>query len=327
MSPRNPRERILVPQELDGARLDVVLARHVRDRSRTRLQSLVREGCVTVDDAVVTRPNTAVAAGSRIAVDLPGPRAAVAGVDAPTPLDVLYEDEALIVVDKPAGLVVHRNDRYPAATLADIAVQQFGELPSIQGEHRPGIAHRLDRLTSGVLLLGRTTAALEAIKAQFQARTVAKTYLALVHGDPRFHSDWIETSIGPSADGRGRFKIVPEGEGRAASTYYEVRERFHGFAYLELRPRTGRTHQIRVHLHSIGLPIVGDWTYKHPGALKVPLPAEAPPMERQALHAHRIEFDHPVTGERVTFESRLAGDIESLLEWLRTEGLSPGAGA
>ncbi|TDJ67709.1 MAG: RluA family pseudouridine synthase [Planctomycetota bacterium] len=330
MSPSDPRERFLVPQELDGARLDVVLARHVRDRSRTRLQSLVREGLVTVDDVPVTRPNTAVAAGSRIALDLPEPRAPaapVAGAGERAPLDVLYEDEALIVVDKPAGLVVHRNDRYPAATLADMAVAQFGELPSIQGEHRPGIAHRLDRLTSGVLLLGRTTEALEAIKAQFQARTVAKTYLALVHGDPRFDSDWIETSIGPSADGRGRFKVVPEGEGRAASTYYEVRERFHGFAYVELRPRTGRTHQLRVHLHSIGLPIVGDWTYKHAGALKVPLPAEAPPMDRQALHAHRIELDHPVTGKRVSFESPLPGDIETLLDWLRTGELSPGAGA
>ena len=233
----------------------------------------------------------------------------------------------LLVVDKPAGLIVHRNERYQTATLADMAMQQFGDLPSIQGEHRPGIAHRLDRLTSGVLLLGRTTEALESIKAQFKARTVAKTYLALVHGDPRFDSNWIETSIGPSADGRGRFKIVPEGQGRAASTYYEVRERFHGFAYVEVRPRTGRTHQIRVHLTSIGLPIVGDWTYKHAGALKVPLPAEAPAMPRQALHAHRIELDHPVTGERVTFESRLAADMEALLEWLRAEGISPEGGA
>ncbi|MFT5155331.1 MAG: 23S rRNA pseudouridine1911/1915/1917 synthase, partial [Planctomycetota bacterium] len=199
-----------------------------------------------------------------------------------------------------------------------------GVLPAVQGAHRRGIVHRLDRLTSGVILIGRTERAQQKLKEQFQERTVAKSYTAFVYGVPRFQSDWIETGVAPDPRHMGRYRSISaetdlntvEG-GRTASTYYEVKETFNGFAELECRPKSGRTHQIRVHMTSIGMPLIGDSIYRHRGARPVELPDTVSLPGRHALHASSISFEHPVSGERVCYEAPLSADLVALREGLR----------
>ena len=308
--------RFQVPADQHGNRLDRVLAATLGEYTRSRLQQLVKAGRVTVDGEALTRPATPVAAGALLAVDLPPAEAPItAAGDEVHELEVLWEDEHLAVIDKPAGLVTHPNERFRTGTVADLALERWGELPQGQGEDRPGIVHRLDRMTSGVMLLGLSDEGLGGLKRAFQAREVEKTYSAVVHGVPRFDSEWIEAPI-VRVPRRERLR-VGRGEGREASTFLETRERFHGFSHVYAHPKTGRTHQIRVHLEHHGLPIVGDRLYGPRGALEVPLPQEAPPVVRQALHARRIAFAHPVTGEALAFEAELPGDMTVLLEWLR----------
>lgn len=308
-----------VPDALHEERLDRVLVAWLRDHSRSRLQRLVKAGRVTVDGEAVLRPSTPVPAGARLEVDLPpeeGPTTATG--EEVRGLVVLHEDEHLAVIDKPAGLVTHPNERYRSGTVADLAAARWGPLPAVQGEDRPGIVHRLDRMTSGLLLLGLSEAGQEGLKRAFQERRVAKTYEALVHGEPRFDSEWIEAPIvrEPRRE-RLRAGREGEGEGRPAATLVECAERFHGFAHVRCHPRTGRTHQIRVHLEHMGHPIVGDRLYGPRGALQVPLSPDAPPLLRQALHAARLALAHPVTGEALAFEAPLPEDVAGLLEWLR----------
>ena len=322
-APRGSESRS-VPHQCAGQRLDRTLAELWPSISRTRWKSAILSGRIEVNGEVVRRPNEPVEAGDRVQAHVPQAVVASAPDGAPIrELSVLYEDEELVVVDKPAGLIVHANDRFQTGTLADLVMERYGVLPAVQGAHRRGIVHRLDRLTSGVLLIGRTERAQQSLKEQFQARTVQKSYLAFVHGKPRFQTDWIQASIAPDPRHMGRYRIAPvdkfdgerevEVEGvREAATYYEVLQRYRGFAELLCQPKTGRTHQIRVHLTSIGMPIIGDAIYRHPGALPIPLPKEIPAPNRHALHAARIEFEHPATGERVHFEAPLPEDLLAL---------------
>ncbi|MEM9801781.1 MAG: RluA family pseudouridine synthase [Planctomycetota bacterium] len=317
-----------VPDDLGGARLDVALAALVPGWSRSRLQRAIKGGAVRVDGETVLRPNTAVDAGARVEITLVEEVEVSTDVEgrAIAELDVLYEDDAIAVIDKPAGLVTHSNPRQRSGTVADLAVKRYGDLPRVQGEDRPGIVHRLDRLTSGVMVLGRTRAALEALKAQFQARSVEKTYLAVVHGTPRFDTEWLTGAIRPSPKNPERMRVisgpeaeelVEEGEARSAETFIERLEDFGCATLVAAHPKTGRTHQIRVHLQSAGIPIVGDRLYGPRGAVATPLPPDAPKLERPALHARRIAFEHPVSGERVTFEAPVPADVEALLDALR----------
>jgi 23S rRNA pseudouridine1911/1915/1917 synthase len=309
--------RLIVAPEDAGLRLDQLLVRAAPGWSRTRLQSLIKAGRARVAGSVVTRPGLVLDAGAVLELDLPEAPPPGAVPPRTPPLAVIHEDEHVVVVDKPVGLVTHRNEKFQSGTVSDLAVARYGPLPDLRDEGRPGIVHRLDRETSGVLLLARSEVALRELKRQFKHREVEKTYLALVHGDPRFDSEWIESRIGPSARGADRQAVVAGEEGREAATYFEVRERFPGFAFLACQPRTGRTHQIRVHLSSIDLPIVGDRLYRTASAQAHPLPKDAPRLERQALHAHAIAFTHPATGERVRYESPLPADMSALLRWLR----------
>ena len=312
--------RFEVPEELHEERLDRALVALVPGYSRSRLQQLVRDQHVRVDGLIARRPSAPVAAGCELVVDLPPRYEATTAAGEPVAgLVVVYEDEHLAVIDKPAGLVAHPNERFQTGTVSELAVARWGSLPEVQGEDRPGIVHRLDRMTSGLMLIGRTHAALRRLKEQFQERAVEKTYVALCHGSPRFHSEWIEVPIERHPRTPERLRAATEGTGREAQTYIECVERFHGFARVIVQPKTGRTHQIRVHLHHMGLPIVGDRVYRHPGALAVPLADEAPQPHRQALHAAAIAFEHPVSGEWVRFESPLPGDMQALLDWLRAE--------
>ena len=308
-----------VPVELGGTRLDRCLAQLLPEVSRTRIQSWIAEGAVLVDGTRPAKPGVSVSSGQQLRVELrvddPQRREDPRLVQLPT----LFVDEHLIVIDKPAGMLAHPTATLCGATVSELAVRDFGPLPSAQGRDRPGIVHRLDAGTSGVMVLARTQLAVESLLRQFRGRSVQKTYTAIVHNPPRFDSDWIEAAIGRNPRAPQKRIIVPEGEGRASSTFYSVRERLSGFALLDCQPKTGRTHQIRVHLMHIGLPIVGDRMYKHQGPLRVPLAKSAPPLARQALHAARLEFEHPATAERVAFEAPLPADMAELLAWLRRE--------
>ena len=299
-----------------GQRLDRVLVALLPGTSRSRLQSWIRDGRVAVGGRTVTKPGSEVTVGDELVVMLPE-RPAPAPTHSGSELVVLFEDEHLIVIDKPAGMLTHPSARSLSGTVADLAQARFGPLPEIQGENRPGIVHRLDRWTSGVMVLGRTMEVLEDLKRQFQERKVEKTYLALVHGAPRFDTEWIETAIGRPEKKRDRQEVVPDGLGREAVTYFEVRERFHGFTYVACLPKTGRTHQIRVHMTFVGLPLVGDRLYRPRGAIKVPLPDGSPRIDRQALHAQSLALTHPVTGRAMRFEAPLPDDMQALLAWLR----------
>jgi len=330
-------QRHHVPPDLAGSRVDRVLAQLIPSLSRTRLQALVAAGHVRVDGEPVLRRNATVARGALIEIEFQPP-AEPRRPGPPVQLKVLYEDDHMVVIDKQAGLITHRTQRGEGGTVADLAQDTFGPLPSVQGADRPGIVHRLDRLTTGVMVLGRTEAALENLKGQFKERKVQKTYRAIAHGDPRFESDWIELRIAPLQGHFDRYRALPaadstgpsdpealselgqpssQPEGRSASTYYEVLERFRGFVSLKCMPKTGRTHQIRVHMFWAGMPLVGDRQYGPRGGLKYPLPPEAPALSRQALHAQKLEFDHPVSGERVCFEAPIPEDMRALDEWLR----------
>jgi 23S rRNA pseudouridine1911/1915/1917 synthase len=312
--------RLVVPGSSAGRRLDQVLAELAPEHSRTRLVAWIKAGEVRVDGEVVERPAHAVAAHAVLEFAPPPEEHRSGGTGA---ISILLDDPDFAVVDKPAGVICHPSEAVRGGTVSEQAEALFGPLPDPHGdeddepgERRPGIVHRLDARTTGVLLVAKTEAAAEHLVAQFAARSVAKTYLALVFGAPRFLSDWIEAPIGRDGRHGDRMAVVREGEGRSAETYYEVRERFDGCTLLEVRPRTGRTHQIRVHLESIELPLVGDPLYRgrlrHRG-----LPAGAPAIDRQALHAARLEFDHPRTGARVVVEAPLPADMQGLIDWLR----------
>ena len=317
-----------IPADQAGARLDVALAALVQGRSRSQLQRLIKGGGASVGGREVRRPNTPVEAGDRVVLTLDGDQEVSTDVEGAAILDlqVLHEDDAIIVIDKPAGLVCHPNPRQPRGTLSDLARERFGDLPEVQGENRPGIVHRLDRLTSGVIVLGRTLEALRSLKAQFKGREVSKTYLAVVHGTPRFDSEWRTGAIGSSPRNPERMRVVPaaleeelleRGEARTAETLVERVEDLGPATLVAAHPRTGRTHQIRVHLQDAGLPIVGDRVYSKGGAHRTPLPRSVHAMERPALHARRLSFSHPASGEAVTFEAPLPADMEALLEQLR----------
>jgi len=315
----SPVQRFQVPLEMQGARLDRCLAALMPEVSRTRIQAWIAEGAVRVDGSLPAKPGVSVNAGAQLEVEARERNLQRREDPAAVRLPILFADEHLIVVDKPAGWLAHPTATLRGATVSELAVRDFGDLPSAQGRDRPGIVHRLDAGTSGVMVLARSELAVESLLRQFRGRSVQKNYTAIVHNQPRFDSDWIEAAIGRNPKAPQKRITVPEGVGRASATFYTVRERLRGFALLDCQPKTGRTHQIRVHLTHIGLPIVGDRMYKHHGPLRVPLAKSAPQLARQALHAARLEFEHPATGERVAFEAPLPADMAELLAWLRRE--------
>lgn len=310
-----PRE-FLVPPALAGERLDRVLVELLAGTlSRTRVQEMIQDGGVRLDGAPAERPAQLLEAGQRIELhEVPRTRLRPGG-PAGGALTVLYEDEHLAVIDKPAGQLTHPTTVVQGGTVSELAVARFGALPSPQGEDRPGIVHRLDADTSGLLVLAKSAAAGAALVAAFRERAVEKRYLALVQGEPRFDSDWITSPLGRTRQRPDRMQVLPAGEGRPAETLYRVLERFPRFALLDCKPTTGRTHQIRVHLASIDHPIVGDRVY--PGRASAPLPKAAPKVTRHLLHAAGLSFAHPVSGAPLDFESALPADFAAWLEWLR----------
>lgn len=312
--PLAPRE-LQVPSECAGQRLDRVLSQLIPGVSRVRLQELIQDGGVAVDGVLAERASLPVAAGSLLSLSRVARSRERAGGGA-ADFVVLHEDAWLAVIDKPAGMVAHPSEVVRGGTVSERAVARWGPLPGVQGEDRPGIVHRLDADTSGLMVLALERAAAEALVHAFRERAVEKTYLALVHGETRFDSDWISVPLGRRPERPDRISVMEEG-GREAETFYETRERFDGFSLVSVRPRTGRTHQIRVHLAHIGHPLVGDRVYR--GRATPRPPRGAPALGRHALHASELAFAHPSTGEPLRFQAEPPADMRGWLEWLRRE--------
>jgi 23S rRNA pseudouridine1911/1915/1917 synthase len=307
-----------VPEDAAGSRLDRHLADALAGHTRSALRRLILEGRVTVNGMPASKSGVALEEGMTIAVRLPPPRDDRPRAEA-IPLDVVHEDDALLVVDKPAGLVVHPGHGRRDGTLVNALLGRGTRLSPRGAPDRPGIVHRLDRETSGLLVVAKTEAAHAALSDAFSRRAIRKRYEALVWGHPEPAEGVIEKRIGRSRSNPVKMTIRGRGS-REALTRYVVRERLPGFALLTLHPETGRTHQIRVHLQSIHHSIVGDARYggrmwkgvQDAGKRKV-----LRDFDRLALHASQIAFEHPGTGCEVTFSAPLPESFETLLEVLR----------
>ena len=300
-----------------GERLDRWLAGAMPDLSRARLQAIITRGGVLVDGRVA-RPSLRLKSGQAISVRLPAPQPAVP-LPEDIPLAVIYEDRHLLVVDKPAGLVVHPGAGRATGTLVNALLHRVRDLSGIGGVVRPGIVHRLDRGTSGLLVVAKDDASHLALSRQFSGRTVDKEYLAVVLGVPRAVEGTIDVPIGRDPVHRKRMSVRAP-RGRAARSTYRLVEAFDGAALLRVRIATGRTHQIRVHLSALGHPVAGDRTYggrRRPASRRPEARAALEALTRPALHAARLAFTHPSSGERVSFESPLPEDLQALLAALR----------
>lgn len=307
---------------LEPVRLDIVLVEQLEQYSlphtRSKVQQLIKTGCVRVDNAVMTKPAQVVATGTRISVTLPEETSAIEACE--IPLSILYQDESLLVINKQAGLAMHPGAGNRTGTLANaIAAYVRDAVDTFPGGNRPGIVHRLDKDTTGIIVVARTAAAHAHLSAQFSNRTTRRTYLALVAVTPRANrlvqredAGTITTRIGRHPADRKKQAVLNEG-GRKAITHWQRIELFHYAALLELRLETGRTHQIRVHMDSIRSPIIGDKTYGHIDFLPDPLQLQVMAFGRQALHAASLGFTHPVSGEELYFEAPLPDTMEKLV--------------
>lgn len=306
-----------------GQRLDRFLQTRLPELSRTRLQRLIAEGRVRVDGGAA-RASQRLRSGARVTVEVPPPEP-LALVPEPIPLDILYEDAHLLVVNKPPGLVVHPGAGHATGTLVHALLAHCGPaLSGIGGARRPGIVHRLDRGTSGLLVVAKTDAAHQALARALRARAVERRYLALVHGRVPHAEGRIEAAIGRDPRDRLRMAVRPAGRGRPALTRYRVLERFAApvpLTWLEVTLGTGRTHQIRVHLAHLGCPVVGDRTYgrRRAGAAAAALGPWVTALGGLALHAAGLAFVHPATGQRLRFEAAPPPALADLLAWLRAQ--------
>ena len=307
-----------------GTRLDLFLASACSDLSRSRIQKLIAEGAVRLDGIKAKRSHV-VRAGESVTVDVPEPRSAAVEPE-DIPLSILYEDAHLLAIDKPPGLVVHPSPGHGSGTLVNALLHYVRDLAGIGGELRPGIVHRLDRDTSGVLLVAKTDRAHASLSRQMKKRALRKEYLALVAGSPKVRKGEIALAIGRDPRDRKKMRAfrtseAAPGTAREARTLYAIEKEWPAIGVTLLRCRlvTGRTHQIRVHLAATGLPVIGDPVYGRPrydrirdASLRKAL-AEFP---RQALHAERIGFRHPETHEEVEIVAPVPEDLEDLLERL-----------
>src|SRR3989442_509669 len=308
------REFVVSPKG-SGRRLDVFLARPMPEWSRSQLQRQIRSGLVTIGPRTVYKAGEAVAAGDHIGIR--AARRELRGVGEDLPLAIVYEDDDLVVVDKPAGMVVHVGAGVKSGTLVNALLHHISSLSRAGGELRPGIVHRLDKMTSGLVLVAKNDLAHRQLAAQFKEREVHKTYIALVHGRVPNPMGEIVKSVGRDPIHRVRMRL--EGIGaREARTQYRVLRRFAHFTLLEAEPLTGRTHQIRVHLSSIGHPIVGDTLYRAPARISIG-GREQSTLGRNFLHASAIEFNHPRTGQRKSLKARLPDELREFLRVLDSD--------
>lgn len=298
---------ISVPAECGGLRFDAALARMLPEHSRSRLQGWMKEGLITLDGAAAD-PKRKVWGGEQVAISEVSAPQEQAWQPEDIPLDVVHEDDAIIVINKPVGLVVHPGSGNWSGTLLNALLYRF---PQVADVPRAGIVHRLDKDTSGLLVVAKTLQAQTALVRQLQARTVRRHYYALVAGQV-LQDGLVDAPIGRHASQRTKMAVV--GGGREARTHYVIRERFTRCTLLECRLETGRTHQIRVHMANIGHPLVGDDVY---GGRRVLGDPRLDTFPRQALHAWRLALEHPNSGEELAWEAPVPADMADLLASLR----------
>ena len=297
------------------SRLDKALA-EATGLSRERVKALIAQGKVALDGVIATQPSLKVAAGAAYSIELPPPEPAAAQAQ-DIPLAVVHEDEHLIVVDKPAGMVVHPAAGNPDSTLVNALLYHCrGQLSGIGGVARPGIVHRIDKDTSGLIVAAKTDIAHEGLAAQFADHSIHRLYQAITARWPLPLAGTVTGNIGRSNTDRKKMAIVTDGRGKRAVTHYRTIERLHEAALVECRLETGRTHQVRVHMASIGNPLLGDPFYgRTPQSLRSALKTHG--FSRQALHAAELGFVHPVDQERLQFASPMPADMARLIEELR----------
>ncbi len=290
-----------------GGRMDAWLAEQLPEHSRARWQSLIKDGLVTVNGAPC-KANQKIHAGDRIVWSVPEAIAAEPQAE-DIALNVLYEDRNMIVINKPAGLVVHPAVGNETGTLVNALLHHCTDLTGIGGEKRPGIVHRLDKDTSGVMVIAKNEMAMTELARQFKERETAKEYLTIVWGVPYGKRGTVETTIGRHPIHRKKMAANVR-NGREAVSHYEVLEAFGEAALVQIKIETGRTHQIRVHMAHIKCPVIGDTVYGRARTSSIK-------ADRQMLHAAKLSLNHPKTGKRMTFEAPLPNDMETLLKHLR----------
>jgi 23S rRNA pseudouridine1911/1915/1917 synthase len=319
----------VVKARMVGKRIDAYLSHRYPDYSRSVMQKVIDAQAVLVNGQPV-KASYKVRLDDAIRVWLPE-LADDAPVPEDIPIEVVHDDAAFTVVNKPAGMVVHPAKGHWSGTLVNALQFRFDSLSTVGGEHRPGIVHRLDRDTTGLLIVARDDRAHRQLAAQFEQRTIHKEYLALVSGVPERDSDYIERPIGAHPTNREKMAIrLPEDGGKEAVTFYQVVDRFRAHALVRCKPQTGRTHQIRVHLAHIGHPIVADKAYSGRDRLTLgdvlgdasAADADRVLIDRQALHAHTLRFQHPLTGEALELVAPLPEDFSRALAALRRGGTS-----
>ena len=315
--------KLIVAQEETGMRLDSYLVKHFSKHSRVKLQRAIAAGGVTLDEGSA-KSSTKLKTG-QVVLFVPPVVESEGPIPEDIPLDILFEDDAMVAINKPPAMVVHPAKGNWQGTLTAALAFHFNSLSSVGGPTRPGIVHRLDRDTSGVILVAKTDEAHQKLSKQFELRTILKEYFAIVTPAPDRDRDVIDKPIGAHPYQREK-KAIRENHSTSknASSFYEVVERFQGFASVKVKPKTGRTHQIRVHMAHVGCPVLCDRLYSGRAAMSLQqFDRRTQPeddrviLERQALHAHRIEFAHPISGESMKLTAPLAKDIEGMLEVLR----------
>lgn len=294
-------ETVTAEAEDAGTRADVFLAAKL-GVSRSNMQKLLEDGRVKHGEKII-KANYKVRAGEMFVVDIPEPEP-IEAVSENIPLDIIYEDDDVVVLNKARGMVVHPAPGNYTGTLVNALLYHCSNLSGINSAIRPGIVHRLDKDTSGIMIVAKNDAAHISLSQQIQSKTAVRTYLAVVRGNIKTDSGTIETQIARDKTDRKKMAVVKEG-GRDAITDYEVLERFGKYTLVRCKLRTGRTHQIRVHMEYLGYPLVGDPKYS---PMKTPFG-----IKGQALHSHTLEFTHPRTGERMKFEAPLPEDMHKII--------------
>ncbi|MEC4883771.1 MAG: RluA family pseudouridine synthase [Scytonema sp. PMC 1070.18] len=294
----------------EGDRLDRYLSQKLPDLSRSRIQQLIEQGNIQLNDKVCTSKKVAVKVGDTISIEIPEAEPLELKPEE-IPLDILYEDNSLLIINKPAGLVVHPAPGHQDGTLVNAILAHCPNLPGIGGVQRPGIVHRLDKDTTGAIAIAKTELAHQHLQAQLKAKTAGREYLGIVYGAPKTESGTVDLPIGRHPVERKKMAVVPvENGGRPAITHWKLKERLGNYTLMHFQLETGRTHQIRVHSAQISHPIVGDPLYSSGRSLGVNLPG-------QALHAWRLKLQHPVSGEWIEAIAPLPQTFTTLLEVLR----------
>lgn len=306
-----PDRLIHLTATLGGDRVDRYLAAHLPELSRAQIQRLIEDGSVTVNHVPVRKASQKLAQADELLVVVPRPAPATPAAEN-IPLNIVFEDDDVLVVDKPAGMVVHPAAGHSGGTLVNAVLGYDSDLEGVGDEQRPGIVHRLDRDTSGLIVVAKNDRAHRQLQAQFKDRLARKLYLALVVGQPPTPVGVVEAPIGRDLKNRRRMAVTSEAHGREAMTLYRTVETFKTYTLLEAEPRTGRTHQIRVHFTFLGCPLAGDSLYATPHSLNF----RPPGLSRQFLHAAGLTITLP-SGVLQTFEAPLPTELSNVLKHLR----------